>query len=274
MKSRSRGFEVALNALMFVFLYAPLLVMVFFSFNAGKSTSVFSGFSLYWYGEVFSSSDTMTALRNTLLLAVLSASVATVMGTMAAVGIQRMRSRALSQTVMTVTNIPMMNPDIVTGVSLMLLFVFIGRWFGLANSLSFWTLLIAHITFNLPYVILNVLPKLRQTDKHLTDAALDLGCTRRQAFFKVVLPAVRPGIVSGWLMAFTLSLDDFVISYYTNGADFQTLPLKIFAMTKKTVKPDMYALSSLIFVTILLLLTLSNILQQRSEEQARRMQQQ
>ena len=274
MKSRSRGFEIALNALMFVFLYAPLLVMVFFSFNAGKSTSVFSGFSLYWYGEVFSSSDTMTALRNTLLLAVLSASVATVMGTMAAVGIQRMRSRALSQTVMTVTNIPMMNPDIVTGVSLMLLFVFIGRFMGLANSLSFWTLLIAHITFNLPYVILNVLPKLRQTDKHLTDAALDLGCTPRQAFFKVVLPAVRPGIVSGWLMAFTLSLDDFVISYYTNGADFQTLPLKIFAMTKKTVKPDMYALSSLIFVTILLLLTLSNVLQQRSEEAARRMQQQ
>lgn len=274
MKARSRGFEVALNVLMFVFLYAPLLVMVFFSFNASKSTSVFSGFSLYWYGEVFSSSDTMTALRNTLLLAVLSASIATVMGTMAAVGIQRMRSRALSQTVMTVTNIPMMNPDIVTGVSLMLLFVFIGRFMGLANSLSFWTLLIAHITFNLPYVILNVLPKLRQTDKHLTDAALDLGCTPRQAFFKVVLPAVRPGIVSGWLMAFTLSLDDFVISYYTNGADFQTLPLKIFAMTKKTVKPDMYALSSLIFVTILLLLTLSNILQQRSEEQARRMQQQ
>ena len=274
MKSRSRGFEIALNALMFVFLYAPLLVMVFFSFNAGKSTSVFSGFSLYWYGEVFSSSDTMTALRNTLLLAVLSASVATVMGTMAAVGIQRMRSRALSQTVMTVTNIPMMNPDIVTGVSLMLLFVFIGRFMGLANSLSFWTLLIAHITFNLPYVILNVLPKLRQTDKHLTDAALDLGCTPRQAFFKVVLPAVRPGIVSGWLMAFTLSLDDFVISYYTNGADFQTLPLKIFAMTKKTVKPDMYALSSLIFVTILLLLTLSNVLQQRSEEQARKAQQQ
>ena len=274
MKSRSRGFEVALNALMFVFLYAPLLVMVFFSFNASQRTSVFTRFSLYWYGEVFSSSDTMTALRNTLLLAVLSASIATVMGTMAAVGIQRMRSRALSQTVMTVTNIPMMNPDIVTGVSLMLLFVFIGRWFGLANSLSFWTLLIAHITFNLPYVILNVLPKLRQTDKHLTDAALDLGCTPRQAFFKVVLPAVRPGIVSGWLMAFTLSLDDFVISYYTNGADFQTLPLKIFAMTKKTVNPDMYALSSLIFVTILLLLTLSNVLQQRSEEAARRMQQQ
>ena len=270
MKTRSRGPELALNVLMFVFLYAPLLVMVFFSFNASKSTSVFSGFSLHWYGEVFSSSDTMTALRNTLLLAELSASVATVMGTMAAVGIQRLRSRFVSQTVMTVTNIPMMNPDIVTGVSLMLLFVFIGRWLGLATSLSFWTLLIAHITFNLPYVILNVLPKLRQTDQHLTDAAMDLGCTRSQAFFKVVLPAVRPGIISGWLMAFTLSLDDFVISYYTNGADFQTLPLKIFAMTKKTVKPDMYALSSLIFVTILLLLTLSNVLQQRSAEAEKR----
>lgn len=266
MKSKSRGFELALNILMFVFLYAPLLVMVFFSFNASKSTSVFSGFSLYWYGEVFSNSDTMTALRNTLVLALLSSTVATVMGTMAAVGIQRMRSRFLSQTVMTVTNIPMMNPDIVTGVSLMLLFVFIGRWLGLTNSLSFWTLLIAHITFNLPYVILNVLPKLRQSDRHLTDAAMDLGCTRPQAFFKVVLPAIRSGIASGWLMAFTLSLDDFVISYYTNGADFQTLPLKIFAMTKKTVKPDMYALSTLIFIAILLLLTLSNLLQSRSEK--------
>lgn len=263
---RSRALEVALNTLMFVFLYAPLLVMIFFSFNASKSTSVFTGISLHWYGEVFSSSDTMTALRNTLLLALISSTVATVMGTMAAVGIQRMRSRFLSQTVMTVTNIPMMNPDIVTGVSLMLLFVFIGRFLGLANSLSFWTLLIAHITFNLPYVILNVLPKLRQTDKHLTDAAMDLGCTRRQAFFKVVLPAIRSGVMAGWLMAFTLSLDDFVISYYTNGADFQTLPLKIFAMTKKTVKPDMYALSTIIFVTILLLLIVVNLLQQRSEE--------
>ena len=270
MRSRgSRCFELTLNILMFVFLYAPLLVMVFFSFNASKSTSVFSGFSLYWYREVFSSSDTMTALRNTLLLAVVSSTAATLMGTMAAVGIQRMR-RPLSQTVMTVTDIPMMNPDIVTGVSLMLLFVFIGRRLGLANSLSFWTLLIAHITFNLPYVILNVLPKLRQTDRNLTDAALDLGCTPSQAFFKVVLPAIRPGIISGWLMAFTLSLDDFVISYYTNGANFQTLPLKIFAMTKKTVKPDMYALSTLIFVTILLLLILVNALQNRSEEAYKR----
>ena len=267
---KSRLAERGLNFLMFLFLYAPLLVMVFFSFNAGKSTSVFSGFSFYWYGELFSSSDTMTAVRNTLLLALLSATVATVMGTMAAVGVFRMRSRTASQTVMTVTNIPMMNPDIVTGVSLMLLFVFLGRLLGLANSLSFWTLLIAHITFNLPYVILNVLPKLRQTDKHLTDAALDLGCTQRQAFFKVVLPAIRPGVFAGWLMSFTLSLDDFVISYYTNGADFQTLPLKIFAMTKKTVKPDMYALSTLIFVTILLLLILSNVLKNRSEEKARR----
>ena len=169
----------------------------------------------------------------------------------------------------TVTNIPMMNPDIVTGVSLMLLFVFAGRLLGLAESLSFVTLLIAHITFNVPYVILNVLPKLRQTDVHLYEAAQDLGCTPIKAFFKVVIPSILPGIISGALMAFTLSLDDFVISYYTVGPDVQTLPLKIFAMTKKTVKPDMYALSTLIFVTILVLLIVINILQEKAEKKAK-----
>ena len=162
---------------------------------------------------------------------------------------------------MSVTNIPMMNPDIVTGVSLMLLFVFAGKLFGAQTSLSFWTLLISHITFNLPYVILNVLPKLRQTDKNLSEAAMDLGSTPLRAFFNVTLPSISSGILSGFLMAFTLSLDDFVISYYTNGAGFQTLPLKIFAMTKKVVKPDMYALSSVIFITVLTLLIVTNIIQ-------------
>ncbi len=181
-----------------------------------------------------------------------------------------MRRGAFKSSVMTVTNIPMMNPDIVTGVSLMLLFVFIGRFIGTRNSLSFATILIAHITFNLPYVILNVLPKLAQTDRHLSEAALDLGATETQAFFKVVLPAISPGILSGFLMAFTLSIDDFVISYYTTGADFVTLPLKIYAMTKKTVKPDMYALSTIIFVTVLMLLVCINLMQFKAEKKSRR----
>ncbi len=253
------------TALVYVLLYAPLLVMVFFSFNESKSTAVFSGFSLRWYRELFSSSDTVTALKNTLLLALASAVVATVLGTAAAVGIWKLRRGAIKSTVMTVTNIPMMNPDIVTGVSMMLLFVFVGRMLGASQSLSFYTLLIAHITFSLPYVILNVLPKLRQTDRYLSEAAMDLGSTPTRAFFNVVLPQAYSGILSGFIMAFTLSLDDFVISYYTNGADFQTLPLKIFAMTKKTVKPDMYALSTIIFVAVLLLLVLSNLVGVKDE---------
>ena len=253
-------------ALIYFILYAPLLVMVFFSFNDAKSTTVFSGFSLRWYAELFSSSNTMTALRNTLVLAVTSALIATILGTAAAVYMYKLRSRAWRASLDMVTNLPMMNPEIVTGVSMMLLFVFVGRLLGAVNSLSFGTLLIAHVTFNLPYVILNVLPKLNQTDPHLAEAALDLGSTPLQAFFKVTLPAIMPGIVSGMIMAFTMSLDDFVISYYTTGSDFQTLPLMIFAMTKKTVKPDMYALSSVIFLTVLVLLLIVNIGQIRQEK--------
>ncbi|MBE6710767.1 MAG: ABC transporter permease [Ruminococcaceae bacterium] len=253
-------------ALIYIILYAPLLVMVFFSFNEAKSTTVFTGFSLKWYAELFSSSNTMTALRNTLVLAVTSALIATVIGTAAAVYMYNVRSRAWKASLDMVTNLPMMNPEIVTGVSMMLLFVFVGRLLGAVNSLSFGTLLIAHVTFNLPYVILNVLPKLNQTDPHLAEAALDLGSTPMQAFFKVTLPSIMPGIVSGMIMAFTMSLDDFVISYYTTGSDFQTLPLMIFAMTKKTVKPDMYALSSVIFLTVLVLLLIVNIGQIRQEK--------
>ena len=253
-------------ALIYIILYAPLLVMVFFSFNEAKSTTVFTGFSLKWYAELFSSSNTMTALRNTLVLAVTSALIATVIGTAAAVYMYNVRSRAWKASLDMVTNLPMMNPEIVTGVSMMLLFVFVGRLLCAVNSLSFGTLLIAHVTFNLPYVILNVLPKLNQTDPHLAEAALDLGSTPMQAFFKVTLPSIMPGIVSGMIMAFTMSLDDFVISYYTTGSDFQTLPLMIFAMTKKTVKPDMYALSSVIFLTVLVLLLIVNIGQIRQEK--------
>ncbi|MBQ2296700.1 MAG: ABC transporter permease, partial [Clostridia bacterium] len=254
------------SALMFVFLYAPIAVMIFFSFNSSRSTYVFENFSLKWYGELFNSSATLNALKNTLILAVLSALIATILGTLAAVGIFNMRSKIGKSAIMTTTNIPMMNPDVVTGVSMMLLFVFIGRLIGAQQYLSFYTILIAHITFNLPYVILNVLPKLRQTDKNLVEAAQDLGCTPHSAFYKVVLPNISSGIVSGFIMAFTLSLDDFVISYFTNGTGFQTLPLLIYNQTtKKTVKPDIYALSSVIFFAILILLIIVNLIQARSE---------
>lgn len=258
------------TTLVYALLFSPLLVMVFFSFNSTKSTTVFGGFSLRWYKELFASSDTVNALKNTMVLAVLSAVIATILGTLAAVGIWHLRNRTVKSTVMTVTNIPMMNPDIVTGVSLMLLFVFVGRLIGASQALSFYTLLIAHITFNLPYVILNVLPKLRQTDRYLSEAAMDLGSTPVRAFFNVVLPQTYSGILSGFIMAFTLSLDDFVISYYTVGADYQTLPLMIYSMTRKRVKPDMYALSTFIFVAVLLLLVLSNLVQEKESIKPRR----
>lgn len=254
----------------YIFLYAPLLVMVFFSFNEGKSTSVFSGFSFKWYVELFTNDRYLVeCLVNSLLLAVISALVATILGTLAAVGIYKMKSKHLAGAFMTVNNIPMMNPDIVTGVSLMLLFVFVGSFIASGDSVNFWTLLIAHITFNLPYVVLNVLPRLKLTDVSLSEAAQDLGCSPAQSFFKVVLPEITPGILSGLLMAFTLSFDDFVISYYTSGTDFVTLPVYIYSLVKKTVKPDIYALYSIIFVVILLLLIGYNFLQGKSATKER-----
>lgn len=254
------------TALIMIFLYAPIAVMVVFSFNSARSTSVFGGFSLQWYEELFKDSSTIEALKNTLILAVLSSIIATVLGTLSAVGIFQMKRKWMRTSVMTVTNIPMMNPDIVTGISLMLLFVFVGGVVGSQSVLGFGTMLIAHVTFNLPYVILSVLPKLRQTDPHLSEAARDLGCTPLQSFFKVVFPSISSGIFSGMIMAFTLSLDDFVISYFTTGPDFQTLPIKIFSMTKRRVTPDMYALSTLIFLSVLVLLILVNVAQARSEK--------
>ncbi|HBL41602.1 MAG TPA: putrescine aminotransferase [Ruminococcaceae bacterium] len=253
-------------SLVYLFLYAPIFVLIFFSFNAGRSTAVFEGFSLKWYEEILNDSTTLNALKNTLTLAVSSSVVATVIGTAAAVGIDRMRSKYIKSLTMSVTNIPMMNPDIVTGISMMLLFVFIGRFLHVSNVLGFGTLLIAHVTFNLPYVILNVLPKLRQMDSHLEEAAQDLGCTPIKAFFKATLPSIMGGVFSGLIMAFTLSLDDFIISYFVTGPNFQTLPLRIYAMTKKTVKPDMYALSTIIFFVILVLLILVNVSQARADK--------
>ncbi len=261
-----KTFGKVFTFLIYLFLYAPLLVMIFFSFNKSRSISVFTGFSLYWYEDLLNNRQIGEALKNTLVLAFASSIFATLIGTLAALGIYHMKKKAVIKAYMSVTNIPMMNPDIITGVSLMLLFVFVGQLLNTQNSLGFGTLLIAHITFNIPYVILNVLPKLRQTDPHLLEAALDLGCTPIKAFFKVMLPAISSGIVSGLIMAFTLSLDDFVISYYTTGSDFQTLPTLVYSITKKSVKPSIYALFSIIFFTILLLLILMNVVQARAEK--------
>lgn len=264
MKTVSRLYTV----LVFVFLYAPIAVLLVYSFNGSSSTILMSGFSLHWYQTLFSDKATLKALYNTLILAVTSSLTATVIGTAASVGIEKFRKSAFRSSVMAVTNIPMMNPEIVTGISMMLLFVFIGRAIRVTSVLGFGTLLIAHVTFNLPYVILTVLPKLRQTDKNLAEAAQDLGCKPVSAFFKVVLPSIVPGIITGLIMAFTLSLDDFIISYFTSGPGYQTLPIVIYSMTKKRVKPDMYALSAIIFVSILILLILYNIAQVKSEEKA------
>lgn len=257
-------------ALVFIFLYAPMVVMTVFSFNGSESTYIMDGVSLQWYRHLFNDSITMNALKNTVVLAVISSVVSTLLGSAAAVGIYNMKNKFLKSSVMTATNIPMMNPEIVTGISMMLLFVFAGVLMNRTNVLGFSTILIAHITFQLPYVILSVLPKLRQSDPRVFEAAQDLGCHPVKAFFKVVLPQIRSGIVSGAIMAFTLSLDDFIISYFTNGPDFQTLPIHIFSMTKKRVKPDMYALSTLIFVVILILLILMNIAQSNSDKKQRK----
>ena len=248
------------TALLMLFLFAPIAILIVFSFNSAKSLSVFSGFSLHWYQELLRDSETLDAVRNTLVLAVSASVISTLMGTAAAVGIFRLRSRYLRAALDTVTNIPMINPDIITGISLMLMFVFVGRLFGAATSLNFGTMLISHITFCLPYVILQVLPKLQQMDQALPEAAMDLGCTPLKAFFKVEVPEIMPGIVTGLIMAFTLSLDDFVISYFTSGNGFQTLPIRIYNMTKKTVTPKMYALATIIFFVILAMLLLSNLL--------------
>ena len=257
------------TALIMIFLFAPIAILLVFSFNASKSLSVFSGFSLNWYRELLKDTETLGSLRNTLILALSASLVSTVMGTAAAVGIDRLRSRFIRGAMDTVTNIPMINPDIITGISLMLMFVFVGRLFGAATSLNFATMLIAHITFCLPYVILQVLPKLKQMDRSLPEAAMDLGCTPAKAFFKATLPEIMPGIVTGLIMSFTLSLDDFVISYFTTGNSFQTLPIRIYSMTKKTVTPKMYALSTIIFFVILALLIVTNIISTEDDEKAR-----
>ena len=213
-----------ITVLIFIFLYIPMAVLIVASFNTGKDITQFEGFTLSRYVELFRDEDLLKLLGNSLLISVLASGIATVFGTVAAVGIYGLKPK-LRKVVMSLTNIPMTNPDIVTGVSLSLLFVFVGtNLLGQKDSLTFWTLLIAHITFNLPYVILNVMPKLQQMNPALQDAAMDLGCTPIQSFFKVTIHEIMPGIVTGAIMAFTMSLDDFVISYFVHGPSFVTLP--------------------------------------------------
>ena len=244
--------------LVFVLLYAPIIVLVVFSFNRAGDVNNYSQFSFYWYGELFRDARAFSSLKNSLFLAVTSSLLATVIGTLAAFGIDRMRKKHLRGAVMSVTNIPMMNPDIVTGVSMMLLFVALGAMLKSDSVLGRTTMIIAHTTFNLPYVILSVLPRFKQMDRSLSEAALDLGCTPLQTFFKIELPQVVPGIISGLMMGFTLSLDDFVISHFVSSPDFQTLPLYIYNQTAHQVKYSMYALCTLMIVAILVLLMLVN----------------
>lgn len=252
------------TALVFLFLYAPMVVLILASFDTGKDITHFDGFTLQRYAELFRDSKLLPLLRNSLEIAFASSLIATVMGTAAAIGIHRMKPK-MRAVVLTVTNIPMTNPDIVTGVSLSLLFVFLGALLRVKNILSVWTLLIAHITFNLPYVILNVMPKLAQMDRSLTEAAMDLGCTPFQAFYKVTLHEIMPGVASGAIMAFTMSLDDFVISYFAYGPSFVTLPVEIYNYTKKPLQPKIYALFTLLFAMILVLMVGMNLLQARAE---------
>ncbi|MCI9164420.1 MAG: ABC transporter permease [Oscillospiraceae bacterium] len=283
MSRKSRGFNRVLMALIFLFLYAPIFVLIVFSFNDSSSRTVWQGFTLRWYEELVRDRAITSALWTTLLVSLLATVIATAAGTMAAVGLFHMKKR-WRRPLMTVNSIPMTNADIVTGVSLCLLFVafFAGwadfaRWINAVQGLvrlpvrlhmGFGTLLIAHITFNIPYVILNVSPKLRQMDKNLVDAAQDLGCTWLQAFRKVVLPEIKPGIVSGALIAFTMSVDDFVISYFTAGSGTSTLAMVVYGMTKRRISPKINAVSTLLFITVLALLVVVNVREARQEQLA------
>ena len=253
--------------LVFIFLYAPIFVLIAYSFNESKSRAPWTGFSLKWYERLFQDDDIIKALLASLLVAVIASVCATLLGTAAAVGISNMRK--LPRSVMiNVTYLPVINPEIVMGVSLMLLFLFFENTFGLMRGM--FTVLVAHITFSLPYVILNVLPKLRQMDQNLFEAAQDLGCTPMQAFRKVVIPEIMPGIFSGFLMAFTFSLDDFIVTLFVSGPKFSTLPLAIYSMTRRKVSPSINALSTIIFVIVLTILIIYNVVDAKQQKKNER----
>ena len=245
-------------ALVMMFLYVPIFVLIVFSFNTTKSRSVMSGFTFDWYIKLFKNEIIMSSLMNTITIAVLASIVSTILGTAAAVGIKNMK-KVPKAIVLNITNFPIINPEIVTGVSLMLLFVFFAARMNF--EFGFVTLLIAHITFDVPYVILNVMPKLNQMDPFVYEAAQDLGCNPLKAFFKVVLPEIMPGVVSGFLISFTFSLDDFIISYFTCGSSMQTLPVTIYSMTRRKVSPEINALSTIIFLVVVIILVIKNVVE-------------
>ena len=263
-----KRFNKIFTVIVLFFLYVPMIVLAVGSFNSGMDIAIFKGFTFDNYKELFRDSVLLPLLLNSVIVAVLSSVIATILGTCASLGIHSMGPRLRSFT-MGVTNIPMTNPEIVTGVSLALLFAFAGTMMKINNIFGFATLLIAHITFNLPYVILSVMPKLKQMDPNLREAALDLGCTPWQAFYKVVIHEITPGIISGALMAFTMSLDDFVISYFVYGPKFVTLPVEIYNYTKKPLQPKIYALFTLLFAAILIVMVIMNFLQAKDEKQTR-----
>lgn len=252
--------------LVLMFLYVPIFVLIVFSFNETKSRSVFSGFTLDWYAKLFRNEVIISSLMNTIIIAVIASIAATLLGTLAAIGINSMR-KVPKAIVMNITNMPIVNPEIVTGVSLMLLFVFFAARMNL--EFGFVTLVIAHITFDVPYVILNVMPKFRQMDPNLFEAAQDLGCSPFTALRKVILPEIMPGVVSGFLMSFTFSLDDFVISYFTSGSTSQTLPITIYSMTRRKISPEINALSTLIFVVVVIVLVVKHIIEIKQEQRNR-----
>lgn len=240
------------------FMYIPIIVLIVFSFNESKSRANFTGFSFRWYSKLFHNEAIITSLVNTIIIALAASILATLLGTAAAIGIQNMRG-ASKRAIMNVTYIPVINPEIITGVSLMLLFKGFTTMFGF--QFGFVSLILSHIAFNVPYVIYSVLPKLRQLNRNEYEAALDLGCNERQAFFKVALPEIMPGIFSGFLMAITYSLDDFVVSYFTSGVSVETLPITIYSMTRKKVSPEINALSTIIFIVIISILIIKNAIE-------------
>ena len=248
----SKFFRTLYAWFIYFFLYAPIVVMLVMSFNASRSRTKWGGFTLDWYRALFEDEAVFNALSNTLWIAVLSSLIATVIAIIAALVIFNMRNKPLKTLVMDVTHLPMMNPDIVTGVSLMLLFIFF------AIPRGFISLLLAHITFNVPYVVMSILPKLRQMDKNIYEAALDLGAKPLQAFFKIILPQIMPGVVTGMILAFTLSIDDFIISFFTTGSGVSNLSIYIYSMTKRGISPELYALSSIMFFAVLFLLLVVN----------------
>ena len=256
MKKALKGLYLTLIVL---FLYLPIGTLMVLSFNSGKTMNAWTGFSLDWYEEMFQSQQIMEALKNTLTIAFWAATIATVIGVAACIGLNSMREKSRSL-LMGLNNIPLLNADIVTGISLMLSFLLFGI------SLNYGTVLFAHITFCIPYVILSVMPKFRQLQNHTYEAALDLGASPVYAFFKVVMPDIMPGIISGFLLSFTMSVDDFVITHFTRGVGINTLSTLIYSQVKVGIRPTLYALSTVIFVTVLIILIVVNIISNKKEE--------